>query len=141
MFLITCVKKNCTVQPLLPRFHNENWSIFCRLLAARPKLKFDDSWKKESLDDVYVAKFFKSVVYPFKEAVECHKETHHPDIYNVPNAPLHVRIELNMQGEKKTRFLDDFTKMAAIPHRFDHVGFECCSIFGLYFKCYWVKVY
>lgn len=74
------------------------------------------------MDDVYVAKFFKSKAYPFSEAVQCHRETHHPDIFNVPKAPLHVRIELNMQGEKKTRFVDNFSKIAAIPHKFDHVS-------------------
>lgn len=41
-------------------------------------------------------------------------------MYNVPNAPLTVEIELNMQGEKATRFLDNFQKMAMIPHKFDH---------------------
>lgn len=63
--------------------------------------KFDDSLKRDPIDDVYVAKYYKWIVYPFAEAVQCHKETHHPEMYNKPDANLHVSIELNMQGEKK----------------------------------------
>ncbi len=55
-----------------------------------------------------------------QEAIECHKETHHPTMYNVPNAPLIAHIELNMQAEKSTRFVDNFQRMALINHKFDH---------------------
>ncbi|CAH2008224.1 unnamed protein product [Acanthoscelides obtectus] len=91
-----------------------------KFLANRKQRKVDDSWKGDPTDDVYVAKYFKWKVYPFGEAVQCHRETHHPDMYNQPNANLHVSIELDMQGEKKTRFLDNFTRIVATPHRFDH---------------------
>lgn len=54
------------------------------------------------------------------EAVECHRQTHHPEMYNKPNESLQVNIELNMEGEKKTRFMENFTRMAAMPHKFYH---------------------
>lgn len=41
-------------------------------------------------------------------------------MYNVPDAPLNVQIELNMQAEKSNRFVDNFQRMAMIPHKFDH---------------------
>lgn len=41
-------------------------------------------------------------------------------MYNIPNAPLTVEIELNMQGEKATRFVDNFQRVAMIPHKFEH---------------------
>lgn len=63
--------------------------------------KFDDSWKQTPTDNVYVQRYYKWTVYPFVEAVQCHRETHHPEVYNQPNAPLQILIELNMQGEKK----------------------------------------
>ncbi|RZB39391.1 mitochondrial ribosomal protein L1, partial [Asbolus verrucosus] len=91
-----------------------------RLLAARATLKYDDSWKSAPVDNVYHTKYYRSKIYPFEEAVQCHRETHHPDMYNVPNASLFARIELYMQGEKKTRFVDDFNQVVAIPHKFDH---------------------
>lgn len=41
-------------------------------------------------------------------------------MYNVPNAPLIAHIELNMKGEKGTKMVDSFYRMAPIAHRFDH---------------------
>ncbi|KAF2905057.1 hypothetical protein ILUMI_01120 [Ignelater luminosus] len=91
-----------------------------KFLLNRPKRKFDDSLKSLPVDNVYVQKYYKWRVYPFAEAVECHRETHHPDMYNRPNANLQVTIELNMEAEKKTRFVDNFTRIASMPHKFDH---------------------
>lgn len=75
--------------------------MYFRMLLNRKQLKFDDSWKKDPVDDVYVAKYYKWVVYSFADAVQCHRETHSPEMYNQPNANLHVTVELNMQAEKK----------------------------------------
>lgn len=41
-------------------------------------------------------------------------------MYNVPKAPVFAHVELNMQGEKMTRFVDNFYRMAPIQHKFDH---------------------
>lgn len=41
-------------------------------------------------------------------------------MYDVPNAPINVRIELYMQGEKKTRFVTNFQKLVKIEHPFNH---------------------
>ncbi|KAG5864915.1 hypothetical protein JTB14_017006 [Gonioctena quinquepunctata] len=90
-----------------------------KFLKNRQQRKFDDSWLGEPIDDVFVTKYYKWTVYPFEEAVKCHRETHHPEMYNKPNANLHVSIELNMQGEKKTRFVENFSRIAGIPHKFD----------------------
>ncbi|KFB43342.1 AGAP001738-PA-like protein [Anopheles sinensis] len=80
----------------------------------------DDSWKQESKDDCWVSKYYKWRVYSVEEAVHCHRETHHPTVYNLPNAPLFAHVELNMQAEKATRFVDNFQRMVAVPHRFEH---------------------
>lgn len=80
----------------------------------------DDSWKQVPKDDVYVGRYYRWPVYTVAEAIQCHRETHHPSMYNVPNAPLTVEIELNMQGEKATRFVDNFQRVAMIPHKFEH---------------------
>lgn len=82
------------------------------MLLNQVSRKFDDSMKKDPIDDVFVAKYYKWTVYPFSEAVQCHKETHHPEMYNKPDANLHVTIELNMQGEKKVQnYLHIITKL------------------------------
>lgn len=80
----------------------------------------DDSWKQVPKDDCYVGRYYRWPVYSVAEAIQCHRETHHPSMYNVPTAPLNVDIELNMQGEKATRFVDNFQRMAMIPHKFEH---------------------
>jgi large subunit ribosomal protein L1 len=79
----------------------------------------DDSWKAVSTDNVWVGRYYKWKVYSIEEAIESHRETHHPTMYNVPDAPLNVEIEVNMQAEKN-KFLDNVQKMAMIPHKFDH---------------------
>lgn len=91
-----------------------------KFLANRPKRKFDDSWKSVPSDNVYHLKYYKWPVYSFLEAVQCHRETHHPDIYNQPNARLNVSIELNMETEKKTKFVENFTRIVAVPHPIEH---------------------
>ncbi|KAH8310943.1 hypothetical protein KR044_003535 [Drosophila immigrans] len=91
-----------------------------KINVKRADKHVDDSWKQVSKDDVYVGRYYRWPVYSVAEAIQCHRETHHPSMYNVPNAPLNVEIELNMQGEKATRFVDNFQRMAMIPHKFDH---------------------
>lgn len=79
----------------------------------------DDSWKAVAKDNVWIGRYCRWRIYTVAEAIQCHRETHHPSMYNEPNALLNVTIELNMQGEKKTRFVDKFQRMAMIPHKFD----------------------
>lgn len=93
---------------------------FFRFLAARVSRKFNDSWKKLPTDDVYPQKYYQWKQYEFAEAVECHRETHHPDMYNQPDAPLHLIVELNMAGEKKNKYLENIHSIAGIPHKFEH---------------------
>lgn len=76
-----------------------------QMLAARVSKKFNDSWKLDPIDNVYAMKYYKWIVYPFSEAVKAHRETHHPEIYNKPEAELYVTVELNMQAEKKVYIL------------------------------------
>ncbi|XP_060526869.1 large ribosomal subunit protein uL1m [Cylas formicarius] len=90
-----------------------------KILEGRQSRKFNDDWKRLPIDNVYPMKYYRWIVYPFDEAVKAHRETHHPEIYNQPNAPLHVSIELNMQGEKKTKFVDNFNRTVAIKHKFN----------------------
>ncbi|XP_076259787.1 mitochondrial ribosomal protein L1 [Rhynchophorus ferrugineus] len=91
-----------------------------QMLAARASKKFSDTWKADPIDNVYPMKYYKWIVYPFSEAIKAHRETHHPEIYNKPDAELYATVELNMQAEKKNRFIENFTRIAAVPHKFDH---------------------
>ncbi|XP_036323882.1 39S ribosomal protein L1, mitochondrial [Rhagoletis pomonella] len=86
----------------------------------RENLHFDDSWKQVPQDNVFILKYYRWPIYTVAEAIQCHRETHHTSMYNEPNAPLNVHIELDMRAEKKNRFVDNFQRMAMIPHKFEH---------------------
>ncbi|KAG8040866.1 hypothetical protein G9C98_001854 [Cotesia typhae] len=73
----------------------------------------EDSKKKESIDDVWFESIYKRKIYSFNEAVECHRDTHHPSRYDAPNAFIEAFIEINMQtGEL---LANDFTAAVAHP--------------------------
>lgn len=91
-----------------------------RINLLRANKHVDDSWKQVSTDNCYVSKYYRWPVYTVADAIQNHRETHHPSMYNEPNAPLIAHIELNMKGEKSTRFVDNFQRMAMMPHKFDH---------------------
>ncbi|KAL6434108.1 hypothetical protein ACFW04_005922 [Cataglyphis niger] len=96
-----------------------------QIAAKKNKLKeeniiLNDSKKPDPIDNVWIGKFHKWKIYPFEEAIQNHRETHHPTMYNLPNAPINAFIELDMQGVKKTKFVDAFSRIACLPHSFDH---------------------
>lgn len=78
----------------------------------------DDTYKAEAKDDVYPMKYYRWVVYTAEEAVRAHQETHHPTMYNVPDALVYARVELNMEAVKKNRYIDSFTRLCLLPHVF-----------------------
>lgn len=80
----------------------------------------NDSNHALPIDNVYVGKYYKTPVYTVAEAIQAHRETHHPTQYNRPDDPLIVKIELYMQAEKKTRMVDNFQRIAPMPYTFDH---------------------
>ncbi|KYN27399.1 39S ribosomal protein L1, mitochondrial, partial [Trachymyrmex cornetzi] len=80
----------------------------------------DDSKKPEPIDNVWISKYHKWKIDSFEEAVQNHRETHHPTIYNLQNELIKAFLELDMQGVKKTKFVDPFTRIVCLPHIFDH---------------------
>lgn len=80
----------------------------------------DDSWRRLPVDNVYIGRQYRYLLYTMSDAIECHRETHHSTMYGLPNSPLNVDIELNMQAEKITKFVDNFQRTVLIPHKFDH---------------------
>ncbi|XP_076631573.1 mitochondrial ribosomal protein L1 isoform X1 [Colletes latitarsis] len=99
--------------------HNERISKAEKVHSKMsPLLTLDDSWKRKPVDDVWIVKYHQKPVYSLKEAVECHRELHHPTMYNKPNAFVNAYIELNLQREKKTKTLERFTKLVDTPYIF-----------------------
>ncbi|KAK6629535.1 hypothetical protein RUM43_003352 [Polyplax serrata] len=70
-------------------------------------------------DDVYIENLFKLKKYSLIEAINFHKEYHHPSVFNNVDAPILVRIEFNMVAKKKTQFLKPFRGLANMPHPFN----------------------
>lgn len=69
--------------------------------AKQENIILDDSKKPDPLDNVWIGKFHKWKIYPFEEAIQSHRETYHPTMYNLPNAPINAFIELDMQVKEK----------------------------------------
>ncbi|KAG8333112.1 mitochondrial 54S ribosomal protein mrpl1 [Homalodisca vitripennis] len=88
----------------------------------------DEHTKRVASDDVWVTRSYAWRIFDFKEAVECHRETHHPTIYNVPDAQINLFIELNMTTAKPTKFVEKFRKMAILPHVYEQDGLQERSI-------------
>jgi large subunit ribosomal protein L1 len=58
---------------------------------------FDKSHYPAAIDDVYFYRKYQHKAWDFAEAVANHRETHHPSVYNVPNAPLNLRIDMDFR--------------------------------------------
>uniref|UniRef100_A0A1B6FXW7 39S ribosomal protein L1, mitochondrial n=1 Tax=Cuerna arida TaxID=1464854 RepID=A0A1B6FXW7_9HEMI len=84
--------------------------------------------KQTATDDVWVTSGYAWRIFDFKEAVECHRETHHPTIYNVPDAQINLFIELDMTTAKPTKFVEKFRRMAILPHVYEQDGLQERSI-------------
>ncbi|KAK7793470.1 hypothetical protein R5R35_013846 [Gryllus longicercus] len=90
--------KGITVQPVYPRIQEE--------------------LKPSCIDDVVVTKYYRWKLYDFAEAIQCHRETHHPTVYNQPDSYVQAHIELDMTAAKKNRFVDNFSRLATVAHPF-----------------------
>ncbi|KAG7190964.1 hypothetical protein KM043_007015 [Ampulex compressa] len=100
--------------------HKERVSVAEKKQIRNINLKVTDAKKLPVIDNVWLARFHKWKYYPFAEAVQCHRETHHPTMYNLPNSNLQVLIELNLYNAKKTKIMHEFSHLVRIPHTFDH---------------------
>ncbi|XP_033343107.2 mitochondrial ribosomal protein L1 isoform X1 [Megalopta genalis] len=90
-----------------------------KVILQSPLTLIDDSWKKKPVDNVWILKYHRKPFYAFKEAIECHRETNHPTMYNRPDAYVNAIFALNLQREKKTKFLEKLTNLVETPHPFD----------------------
>ena len=76
--------------------------------------------KPEVVDDVYFTRHFMTQSMSLADAVQFHRETNHPSVYNSPEALITMKVELDMQLQKKNRYLDNFSRILIMPHRFEY---------------------
>lgn len=72
------------------------------------------------MDDAYPGRYYRWPLYKTVDAIEGHKATHHPTVYDAMDSPLNVAIEMNMIGDKPTRLVSNFQKLVSIKYPFDH---------------------
>lgn len=83
----------------------------------KPLREVDDKDFPE--DDVYMMKEFTWKRYSLEEAINELRLLYDPSMGNKPNALVEAKIEFDMRGSKRERYLDEFSKMAPIIHTFD----------------------
>ncbi|XP_043234063.1 39S ribosomal protein L1, mitochondrial-like isoform X2 [Amphibalanus amphitrite] len=93
-----------------------------QLLSLQPRAnrRFDRERLPEPIDDVYVRNWFRWREHAVEEAVAMHRQTHHPTVFNQPEALMFVTAELDMQLDKKTRYADPVRRVVSLPHPFEY---------------------
>jgi len=90
-----------------------------KLNVATGPRRLTETGKPEAIDDVYKMRHFKTQPITLLDAIQFHRETNHPSVYNCPDLFLIARMELDMSLDKKNRYLDNFTRILVLPHNFD----------------------
>lgn len=68
-----------------------------RTIIKPDSILYNYEKKPIASDDVYLMSHYQWKIYPFREAIQLHREYFHPTIFNVPDALVNIYIELNMQ--------------------------------------------
>jgi len=71
------------------------WRCFYRLVYQKQK-PVEETDKEKPVDNVYFIDLFQKPPFPFREIVQCFKESHDPTYYNSPNAALHLRLDFDL---------------------------------------------
>lgn len=83
--------------------------------------KVDESNLLYPEDDVFLQKDYKLRIFQFQEAMEAVRETHHPTMYNLPNAFVSATVEISTTTHnKKVKYIDPWTHIVQVDHTFDH---------------------
>ncbi|VDP04708.1 unnamed protein product [Heligmosomoides polygyrus] len=72
------------------------------------------------LTNVFIRSKVKTQFYSVAEALARHRELQQPSIYNNPNAPIRLRLELNMTTEKQTKMVTNSDEIVPVPFPFAH---------------------
>ncbi|PAV63911.1 hypothetical protein WR25_03282 [Diploscapter pachys] len=70
--------------------------------------------------NVYIRNMLKTQFLTVSEALAKHRDLQHPMIYNNPNAPIRMRLELNMTTEKTTKMMSNSDEIVPVPFPFKH---------------------
>lgn len=79
-----------------------------------------DGDKEISADDVFSIEHYQRPTFTFVDAIEAHKEAHHPTMLDAMHEPLNISIEMDMRGEREIKNVSDFRQLVKLAHPFDH---------------------
>lgn len=79
-----------------------------------------DDWKLAATDDAYPGRYYRWPLLSVSDAIQFHKENLHPTMWNSLDSPLNISVEMNMLGDKPTKLVSNFQKLAVIKHPFSH---------------------
>lgn len=79
-----------------------------------------NDWKVVATDDAYPGRYYRWPHFRVADAIQFHKETHDPTMYDALNTPLNLSVEMNMIGDKPSRLVSNFQKLVVIQHPFEH---------------------
>ena len=91
--------------------------------------RFDRNRLPEAIDDVYVRNWFRWPEYGVEQAVAMHRQTHHPTVFNQPQALVFVTAELDMQLDRRTRYADPLRRVVTLPHPFVYGAARQVAVF------------
>jgi len=103
--------------PPLP--HKVQLMLKAKGLLGPPKPLREVDDKSFPEDDVYMSRDFTWKRYTLEEAMDELRLLYHPTQGNKPNAIIEAKIEFDLRGSKRERYLDEFSKMVPIINFFD----------------------
>lgn len=72
-------------------------------------------------DDVYFTSKFKKKKLSLEEILELHRQTAHPDVFNLPDALVSATIELNLKMKiKRKRYIERIESTVLMPHLYNY---------------------
>nr|CDJ90384.1 Ribosomal protein L1 domain containing protein [Haemonchus contortus] len=70
--------------------------------------------------NIFIRSKVKTQFYSVAEALARHRVLQQPFIFNNPNAPVRLRLELNMSTERQTKMVTNSDEIVPVPYPFPH---------------------
>ncbi|XP_014614299.1 PREDICTED: 50S ribosomal protein L1 [Polistes canadensis] len=82
--------------------------------------RFIEINKPNPIDNVWLYKAHPPKIYTIEEAVQCHREVHHPTMLNCPDSKIIAKFDVSLQSEKKGKFLEPIDRIVDYPYNIKH---------------------
>lgn len=86
------------------------------ITIAPVKISNNEHLKPAPAHKIWIGKFHPWKIYSFEEAIMSHRQTHHPTMYDLPDADVDMFLELKEKTKKKMS--NQLPKVFYVPHTF-----------------------